>query len=82
MDRLLQRYLKNWAARQQAPETVKPHLLLLAASRSYMMNEYQYRHEDVCQTPKEFYNLQVSEPAKVFDLIWVFNLPMPALRMV
>lgn len=83
MDRLLKRYLKNWAAQQETPDSIRTRMLLMATSQSYLLNEptyYGYREE--YQTPKEFFSLHVNEPAKVFDIIWVFQLPLPALRMV
>ena len=83
MDRYLGRILKNWAGQQQPPEDARGRLLLIASSHSYPPEEsLNYLFEENYLKSIDQYNLHGNELSRAFDMLWVFQLPMPALRMV
>jgi len=83
MDRYLQRLLKNWATQRQPPEHARARLLLSASARSYPIEESPvYLFEEYHPRPTDIYNLQRDEPARARDLLWMFHLSSPELRMI
>jgi hypothetical protein len=82
MDRYLQQVLKNWSNQQQPPENGRARLLLLAASHSYPLEESElFSFEDDYSKPHDLTSLQRTEPARIFDMLWLYH-SMPALRVV
>ena len=82
-DRYLQRLLKNWAAQQRPPENARARLLLIASAQSYPLDESQiYLFEEHYSKVNKSYNLQSDRPARAMDLLWMFHMPTPELRMI
>ncbi len=83
MDRYIQQNLKNWAARQHAPETARARLLLIAAAQTYPLEEpANLNCESNLALLADFPSLVDSSPPRNLDLVWLFHMPIPALRMV
>ena len=82
MERYLQQVLKNWSRQQQPPANGRARLLLMAASHSYPLEETEiYLFEEDYSRPDDLSSLHRNEPARVFDLLWLYH-SMPALRVV
>ena len=83
MDRYVQHALKNWAAQQGSPENARARLLLSASARSYPLDESQiYLFEEHYSKVNKSYNLHRDQPARAMDLLWMFHLPTPEMRMI
>jgi hypothetical protein len=82
-DRYLQRLLKNWAAQQRPPENARARLLLIASAQTYPLDESQiYLFEEHYSKINELFDSQMNQPARAMDLLWMFHMPTPELRMI
>ena len=83
MERYLQQVLRNWANQQKPPANARARLLLMAGSHSYPLEEpARYLFEEHYLQADHLYNRHRNEPDRILDLLWIYHLPMPALRMV
>jgi len=83
MDRYLGRVLKNWAAQQGPPENARARLLLNASAQAYPLDESQIDlFEEYYSKVNKQYDLQRDQPARAMDLLWMFHLPTPEMRMI
>ena len=83
MDRYLGRVLKNWAAQQGPPENARARLLLSASAQAYPLDESQIDlFEEYYSKVNKQYDLQRDRPARAMDLLWMFHLPTPEMRMI
>jgi hypothetical protein len=85
MDRYVGQVLKNWAGQKQPPGNLRARLLLMATVHAYQPEEpfVDYLSEQrFLRRSLETVIRPAPEQIRNFDLVWVYQLPLPGLRMI
>jgi hypothetical protein len=83
MDRYIAGSLKNWASQQQPPAEMRERLLFLAkTSADALIEPAAYYYEERPAQPVEKLGPRTAGHPENIAWMYLFQMPMPALRMI